>query len=82
MEWGTPGLVGYRVSFVLCPPGAWKQKKPTPLDRGPSLHVKQALRSNDAYGNENNKQNNNFVRASRFIVHFFARFARLRRENA
>ena len=28
-----------------------------------------------------NKQNNNFVRASRFFVHFFAVFARLRREN-
>ena len=29
-----------------------------------------------------NKQNNNFARASRFFVHFFARFARPRRENA
>ena len=29
-----------------------------------------------------NNQNNNFARASRFFVHFFARFARLRRENA
>ena len=40
------------------------------------------LRSNDANGNENVKkknnrfckQNNNFARASRFFVHFFARF--------
>ena len=47
------------------------------------------LRSNDADGNENvkknnwfNKQNNNFARASRFFVHFFPVFARLRRENA
>ena len=47
------------------------------------------LRSNDADGNKNvkktnrfNKQNNNFARALRFFVHFFARFARLRRENA
>ena len=39
------------------------------------------LRSNDADGNEDvkknnrfNKQNNNFARASRFFVHFFARF--------
>ena len=29
-----------------------------------------------------NKQNNNFARASRFIVHFFAVTARLRRESA
>ena len=29
-----------------------------------------------------NNQNNNFARASRFFVHFFARFARPRRENA
>ena len=29
-----------------------------------------------------NKQNNNFTRASRIFVHFFARFARPRRENA
>ena len=28
------------------------------------------------------KQNNNFARASRFIVHFFAVTARLRRESA
>ena len=32
--------------------------------------------------NRFNKQNNNFARALRFFVHFFARFARLRRENA
>ena len=38
------------------------------------------LRSNDADGNKNvkknkrfYKQNNNFARASRFLVHFFAR---------
>ena len=29
-----------------------------------------------------NAQNNNFARASLFLVHFFAVFARLRRENA
>ena len=29
-----------------------------------------------------NKQNINFARASRFFVHFFPVFARLRRENA
>ena len=28
-----------------------------------------------------NKQSNNFARASRFFVHFFPVFARLRREN-
>ena len=47
------------------------------------------LRFNDAEGNKNVKknnrfyeQNNNFVRASHFFVHFFPVFARLRRENA
>ena len=29
-----------------------------------------------------NKQNNNFARTSRFFVHFFPVFARLRSENA
>ena len=29
-----------------------------------------------------NKQNNNFTRASRFFVHFFAVVTRLQRENA
>ena len=32
--------------------------------------------------NRFNNQNNNFARASRFFVHFFAVTARLRRENA
>ena len=43
----------------------------------------------DGDGDENgqkaiglDKQNNNFARASRFFVHFFAVVARLRRENA
>ena len=31
--------------------------------------------------NRFDKQNNNFARASRFFVHFFARFARLRRRE-
>ena len=42
------------------------------------------LRFNDATATRNNrfnKLNNNFARASRFFVHFFAVFARLRREN-
>ena len=43
----------------------------------------RSLRNNDGDGNENGKkQNNNFARASRFFVHFFAVVARLRRENA
>ena len=43
---------------------------------------------NDVNGDENvknswfHKQNNNFARVSRFFVHFFPVFARLRRENA
>ena len=43
----------------------------------------------DSDGNDNGKkamgldwQNNNFARASRFFVHFFAVAARLHRENA
>ena len=42
----------------------------------------------DGDGNENGKKaigldwQNNFARASRFIVHFFAVTSRLRRENA
>ena len=38
----------------------------------PHLHVNRPL----------DWQNNNFARASRFFVHFFAVTARLRRENA
>ena len=39
------------------------------------------LRSDYGDGN-GNATNNNFTRASRFFVHFFAVTARLRRENA
>ena len=46
-----------------------------------------SLSKDDGDGNENGKkaigldwQNNNFARASRFFVHFFAVVARLRRE--
>ena len=48
-----------------------------------------SLSNDDVDGNENGKkaigldwQNNNFARASRFFVHFFAVSARLRRETA
>ena len=48
-----------------------------------------SLSNDDGDRNENgkktiglDKQNNNFARASRFFVHFFAVLARLRRENA
>ena len=48
-----------------------------------------SLSNDDGDVNENGKkaigldwQNNNFARASRFFVHFFAVTARLRRENA
>ena len=33
-------------------------------------------------GRQQERQNNKFARASRFFVHFFPVFARLRRENA
>ena len=48
-----------------------------------------SLSNDDDDGNENGKkaigldwQNNNFARASRFFVHFFAVTARLQRESA
>ena len=48
-----------------------------------------SLSNDDGDGNENGEkaigldwQNNNYSRASRFFVHFFAVVARLRRENA
>ena len=47
-----------------------------------------SLSNDDGDGNENGKkaigldwQNNNFARASRFFVHFFAVVARLQRES-
>ena len=43
---------------------------------------RQQERQKKKTNNRFNKQNNNFARALRFFVHFFARFARLRRENA
>ena len=53
-----------------------------------SLYIR-SLSNDDVDGNENSKkaigldwQNNNFARASRFFVHFFAVSARLRRETA
>ena len=39
MEWGTP--VSF---FCFVSSRAWKQKKPTPLDRGPPLYVNRPLR--------------------------------------
>ena len=49
----------------------------------------KSLSNDDGDGNENGKktigldrQNNNFARASRFFVHFFAVVARLQRESA
>ena len=49
----------------------------------------ESLSNDDSDGNENGKkakgldwQNNNFARASRFFVHFFAVAARLQRESA
>ena len=49
----------------------------------------ESLSNDDGDGNENgkkakglDKQNNNFARALRFFVHFFAVAARLQRESA
>ena len=60
------------------------------MSASPSFRGKLGrLRSDDGDGNKNvkksnrfNNQNNNFARASRFFVHFFAVTARLRHENA
>ena len=68
--------------------GAEKMSRSCSWDRswGRALQLLGTLRSNDADGKQerqkkqkqtNNrfyKQNNNFARASRFFVHFFARF--------
>ena len=39
---GNPGLVGIGF-FCFVSSRAWKQKKPTPLDRGPPLHVNKPV---------------------------------------
>ena len=62
------------------------------VDCGPNrlqLLTLGSSRNDDDYGNKNvkkaiglDKQNNNFARASRFFVHFFAFVARLQRETA
>ena len=64
---GDPGLVGYLGFFCFVSPRSVKTKETNPTSPGSLTPCKQALRSNDAYGNENNKQNNNFARASRFF---------------
>ena len=47
------------------------------------LKIQQRGRQQERQNNKRfNKQNNKFARASRFLVHFFPVFARLRRENA
>ena len=43
MEWGTPVKWGWFLLFSRS--GDTKQKKPTPLDRGPPLHVNRPLMS-------------------------------------
>ena len=52
-------------------------------------NIRELKSNDDGDGNENgkkaiglDKQNNNFVRASRFFVHFFTVAVRLQRENA
>ena len=53
------------------------------------FYTLRSLRNDDEDGNENgkkatglDKQNNNFARTSRFLVHFSAVVARLQRETA
>ena len=41
MEWGTPVWWGWFLLFSRS--GVTRQKKPTPLDRGPPLHVNRVL---------------------------------------
>ena len=56
---------------------------------GPQFGLIGSLSNDDTDGSENGKKvigliskNNNFARASRFFVHFFAVVARLQRESA
>ena len=52
-------------------------------DTNRDLKIRQRRRQRELHkSNRFNNQNNNFARASRFFVHFFAVTARLRRENA
>ena len=46
------------------------------------LKIRRRRRQRERHKGNRFKQNNNFARASHFFVHFFAVFARLRRENA
>ena len=53
-------------------------RSPNDMDFKIQRRERQRERQNN---NWFNKQSNNFARASRFFVHFFPVFARLRREN-
>ena len=72
----------FQALIVACVTGArW--------GRGGGSRILGSLSIDDGDGNENGKkaigsdwQNNNFARASRVFVHFFAVVARLRRETS
>ena len=84
MEWGTPVL--WARFLLFCVPQSVKTKETNPNRPGSPTPCKQALRfSGDEKVKKSNsltRQNNNFARASRFSVLFFAVTARLPRENA
>ena len=76
------------LSFFVLPWGPVEQRL-TYCHEYVSCSNRYFVGSNDPNGNENvkknntlYKQNNNFARASLLLVHFFAVFARLRREIA
>ena len=66
--------------------GSWPMKRKKKFASNDNEYLSSS--NDDGDVNENGKksigsdwQNNNFARASRFFVHFFAVTARLRREN-
>ena len=62
---------------------SWLHRRGGTLIDNMDLKIRQRRRQRERHkSNRFNNQNNNFARASRFFVHFFAVTARLRRENA
>ena len=75
-----------RASTLLCPspwaPYLYHSITITITTTSSSMNVRRGRQRERKKNNRFYKQNNNFARASRFFVHFFAVFVRLRHENA
>ena len=86
MEWGTP--VQWGKFLLFCVPQSVKTKETNPTRPGSPTPCKQALRSNDADGNENVKKKTiGLISKTTTLHHAFLYislpvFARLRREHA